>query len=221
MDTEEISLLEIIEILKKNMYFILSVTILTILLALSFSVVKDLSNPMTYRYKALAKTMIKNTEGFENQDLTALNLYTSLKIKEDVKADLKIKDGNYQVEAEYGSVPKEIIVQVEGPDKNTVVKLVDGIVAKTHGLVVGSKIVEKGVLSQTPIVNEVKVNYMLNIIIGMVLGVMVSIFIIFALNALNTKVRTEEQLKMLLGAKVFAIIPNTEEDKYSKYYKVR
>lgn len=60
--------------------------------------------------------------------------------------------------------------------------------------------------AQTP-KNPIKPNKKMNIAIAMVLGVMGSIFIIFLLEALNTKVKSPKDVEEKLGIPVFGVVP--------------
>ena len=48
---------------------------------------------------------------------------------------------------------------------------------------------------------------MMNIAIAMVLGVMGSVFVIFLLEALNTKVKSPKDIEDKLGIPVFGVVP--------------
>ena len=60
--------------------------------------------------------------------------------------------------------------------------------------------------AQTP-KNPIKPNKTMNIAIAMVLGVMGSTFIIFLLEALNTKVKSPKDIEEKLGIPVFGVVP--------------
>jgi len=65
-------------------------------------------------------------------------------------------------------------------------------------------ILDKAIISDVPVSPNIK----LNIVIAFLLGVMISIGIVFLLEYMNTKVRTEEEIEKYLGIPVLVSIPN-------------
>lgn len=55
--------------------------------------------------------------------------------------------------------------------------------------------------------NPIKPNKKMNVLIAMVLGVMVSVFIIFLIEELNTKIKEPKDIKEKLGIPVFGVVP--------------
>ena len=67
----------------------------------------------------------------------------------------------------------------------------------------GVEVIDKAIMPQNPI----KPNKKMNVLIAMVLGVMVSVFIIFLIEALNTKIKEAKDIEEKLGIPVFGIVP--------------
>lgn len=67
----------------------------------------------------------------------------------------------------------------------------------------GVEVIDKAIVPKNPI----KPNKTMNIAIAMVLGVMVSVFIIFLIEALNTKVKEPKDIEEKLGIPVFGVVP--------------
>ena len=67
----------------------------------------------------------------------------------------------------------------------------------------GVEVIDKAIIPKNPI----KPNKTMNIAIAMVLGVMGSVFIIFLLEALNTKIKEPKDIEEKLGIPVYGIIP--------------
>lgn len=67
----------------------------------------------------------------------------------------------------------------------------------------GVEVIDKAIIPENPI----KPNKMMNIAIAMVLGVMGSVFVIFLLEALNTKIKEPKDIEEKLGIPVYGIIP--------------
>ena len=67
----------------------------------------------------------------------------------------------------------------------------------------GVEVIDKAILPTNPI----KPNKKMNVLIAMVLGVMVSVFIIFLIEALNTKIKEPRDIEEKLGIPVFGVVP--------------
>ena len=67
----------------------------------------------------------------------------------------------------------------------------------------GVEVVDKAIMPENPI----KPNKKMNVLIAMVLGVMVSVFIIFLIEALNTKIKEPRDIEEKLGIPVFGVVP--------------
>ena len=67
----------------------------------------------------------------------------------------------------------------------------------------GTEVVDKAIVPEKPI----KPNKIMNILIAMVLGVMVSVFVIFLRQGLDTKIKEPKDIEKNLGLPVFGTIP--------------
>lgn len=67
----------------------------------------------------------------------------------------------------------------------------------------GVEVIDKAIIPENPI----KPNKMMNIAIAMILGVMGSVFVIFLLEALNTKVKEPKDIEEKLGIPVLGVVP--------------
>jgi len=67
----------------------------------------------------------------------------------------------------------------------------------------GTEVVDRAIVPEKPI----KPNKKMNILIAMVLGMMVSVFVIFLRQGLNTKIKEPKDIESKLGLPVFGIIP--------------
>ena len=67
----------------------------------------------------------------------------------------------------------------------------------------GAEVIDKAIVPQNPI----KPNKTMNIAIAMVLGVMVSVFVIFLMEALNTSIKEPKDIEEKLGIPVFGVVP--------------
>ncbi|MCC3869619.1 YveK family protein [Terrisporobacter mayombei] len=67
----------------------------------------------------------------------------------------------------------------------------------------GTEVIDKAAVPEEP----VKPNKTMNILIAMVLGPMVSVFVIFLRQALNTKIKEPKDIEEKLGLPVFGVVP--------------
>lgn len=67
----------------------------------------------------------------------------------------------------------------------------------------GTEVVDRAIVPEKPI----KPNKTMNILIAMILGMMVSVFVIFLREGLNTKIKEPKDIESKLGLPVFGIIP--------------
>lgn len=85
---------------------------------------------------------------------------------------------------------------------NTIPKIF-GVEAERVVKASGVEIIDKAEIPENPI----KPNKMMNIAIAVVLGIMGSVFVIFLLEALNTKVKSPKDIEDKLGIPVFGVVP--------------
>ena len=67
----------------------------------------------------------------------------------------------------------------------------------------GVEVIDKAIVPENPI----KPNKKMNIAIAMVLGVMASVFVIFLIEALNTKIKEPKDIEEKLGIPVYGVVP--------------
>ena len=67
----------------------------------------------------------------------------------------------------------------------------------------GVEVIDKAIIPENPI----KPNKMMNIAIAIVLGVMASVFVIFLIEALNTKIKEPKDIEEKLGIPVYGVVP--------------
>lgn len=67
----------------------------------------------------------------------------------------------------------------------------------------GTEVIDKAAVPEEPI----KPNKIMNILIATVLGAMISVFVIFLREALNTKIKEPKDIEEKLGLPVFGVIP--------------
>ena len=67
----------------------------------------------------------------------------------------------------------------------------------------GVEVIDKAILPEDPI----KPNKTMNVLIAIILGIMASVFIIFLMETLNTKIKEPKDVEEKLGIPVFGVVP--------------
>ena len=228
MNEEVIRIEDIIYALKKRWKMILSITLLFALIAgiMSFFIIKP-------KYEAAVKVFIGKEESkkgelaYDNNDIAMyqklMKTYAEfIKTKDSTKMALKkINQNSTQenvsrvqagltvspsadtqiMEVKYTSTKKEEILPV-------INAITDVFIDKSEELIPNGnvQVIEKAEAPKKP----VSPNKTLNIIIGFMLGIMVSVGITFLLEYLDNTVRTKDELEKLLELPVIGSIPNTD-----------
>jgi capsular polysaccharide biosynthesis protein len=108
-----------------------------------------------------------------------------------------------------------IVIQTKGEDpaeaRDTVNYLAESFIEECQNLLpTGSvKVVDKAYLPEKPILPNHK-NY---IIIGFIMGVMLSLVVIFLINYLDNTIKTEDELERYIGIPVLGVIPRENKNK--------
>lgn len=220
---EEIELRELFYIIWKRIWIILLITVLSVVTSgfVSFFVLedeyststtlmvgkpKDYSEDMNYQdvlmnqklvstYSEIAKSKKVLNEVIENFDLDTTPEALAKKVNVSLVRDTEI-----------------IKITVNDNDSEFAARLANkmALVFKKHISDI-MKIDNVQVIDSAEIpVNPVKPNKMLNIAIAAVLGIMVSVFIVFILEYLDNTIKTPEEVEKYLELPVIGMIPHTE-----------
>ena len=228
MNEEVIRIEDIIYALKKRWIMILSVTLSFALVAgiMSFFVIKP-------KYEAKVKVFIgkeepkKGTSSYDNNDISMyqklMKTYAEiLKTKDSTRIALKnIKQEDTQgnvsrvqagLTVSPGADTQIMEVKYTTTDKSELIPVLNAVtdvfVDKSQELIPNGnvQIIEKAEVPNS----AVSPNKALNIIIGFMLGLMVSVGITFLLEYLDNTVRNKDELEKLLEIPVIGSIPNMD-----------
>lgn len=218
---EEIELKELVSILVRNKKIIAVITGCIVVLALLFSIGRNLYAPAIVHSVANAEIRVNENEEFKTQLKTVAALGDSPAILEAVKSQLKLTmDISEMKNAASVSIKQEskiVVLSYQHVEGTQAIKIVDAmanqVVSYTKGsMSVGSiQVTKPGALTPEKITIRKPINIELNTIIGLVLGLIFSVFFIFAKEYLNKKVKTVSDLERSLGLKVIGVLPNVKE----------
>lgn len=145
---------------------------------------------VTYGEIIKSRTVITSTINKLNLDMTYEELSDSVSVTNVADTQIikiSVQNKNPQIAARISNT----IPQIFGAEVKRIVKAS------------GIEVIDKATISKDPI----KPNKIMNIAIAIVLGVMVSVFIIFLIEALNTKVKEPKDIEEKLGIPVFGVVP--------------
>ena len=225
MEEQVISISEIFEALKKRWILIVSITLVATLISgvLSFFVIKP-------TYETSTKVFIgkeeSNVEGYNTNDIQMyqklLQTYAeTIKTNEVIQAAIKNTNTNLTVEEVKKSltvtpISDTQILQIKYQNKNPqVAKKILGNITDEF-IILAKELVPNGNVRVIEAVqlpeNPVAPNKKMNIAIAFLLGLMVSVGLVFLLEYIDNTFKSKENLEKELGIPVIGLIPSSEEE---------
>lgn len=225
MEEQVISISEIFEALKKRWILIVSITLVATLISgvLSFFVIKP-------TYETSTKVFIgkeeSNVEGYNTNDIQMyqklLQTYAeTIKTNEVIEAAIKNTNTNLTVEEVKKSltvtpISDTQILQIKYQNKNPqVAKKILGNITDEF-IILAKELVPNGNVRVIEAVqlpeNPVAPNKKMNIAIAFLLGLMVSVGVVFLLEYLDNTFKSKENLEKELDIPVIGLIPSFEEE---------
>lgn len=225
MEEQVISISEIFEALKKRWILIVSITLVATLISgvLSFFVIKP-------TYETSTKVFIgkeeSNVEGYNTNDIQMyqklLQTYAeTIKTNEVIQAAIKNTNTNLTVEEVKKSltvtpISDTQILQIKYQNKNPqVAKRILGNITDEF-IILAKELVPNGNVRVIEAVqlpeNPVAPNKKMNIAIAFLLGLMVSVGVVFLLEYLDNTFKSKENLEKELDIPVIGLIPSFEEE---------
>lgn len=229
---EEITLIEIFQLLKRNLYFVIIVTVSISLLTIMLSYIwKSVKTPAPL-YQAISKVEVSINPERAEQYQAVIELFKADIIIERSIATTgiteEIEDIRAKVKIINSTQPNVIEIIVANEDQEIAISLANAI--KDYGIsfvsnamdLISITLVGDAAISGSILEIEKPVNIPLNTIIAGALGILLSVFFIFIKYALYPKISSEEDIKRFLGYKVLLAIPNNDPPKgIKKYLKIR
>ena len=225
---EEINLVDLLNIMKRNRFFIAMFLVLGIVCGILMSIVQWVKNPVVNEYKAAVTVELKNADDRSNQTEVFRNIAMSTELLEMSASKLNINSGMFKVEVQKSSIPNQFDVVVLGPDQKQAVSLVSEIVSTTNVMLQDAmpmgtnQVVENARAFGSPSKISKDINVELNIVIGAILGLMTGALMVFVVRFIQSRVVSIEEIEDILGVPVLVEIVSDEHlDFISKLTKVR
>lgn len=225
---EEISLHDILDMLKENWKFIVILTLCFMIVVSVFTIFF-----MNKEYSSYTTLMIGKSEGHSDTNANAnynevltnqklVGTYSEIAKSKSVVSEvennlnLDLSDGQLSKMIDVTTVNDTELIKITVTDEDPVEA---ASIANETAKVFMSNIGELMKISNLQVVDAAEVNstpvspnLKLNVAIAFLLGIVVSVFIIFIREMLNTSVKSVEELKELIdGVPVVAVIPHSEE----------
>ncbi|MBU3101565.1 MULTISPECIES: YveK family protein [Clostridium] len=224
-----ISIEDYLTIIKERLLLIGTITLATVIIAgiLSFFVIKP-------TYEASTSIIVGKPQATTNQSAqlnSDITMYQNLLItySEIAKSDLVARGaldelkGNLtidQIKAGVTVTPKTgtqiLMITAKGKDPEEVFKTVNAIstsfvesTKKVYPTGGDIQVMDKAVIPLNPI----SPNKKLNLVIGLFLGLMLSLGVVFLLEYMDNTIKTESDVEKYLGLPVLGVIPRIIEDK--------
>lgn len=224
MEEQVISISEIFEALKKRWILIVSITLVATLISgvLSFFVIKPTYETSTKVFIGKEET---NLEGYNSSDIQMykqlLQTYAeTIKTNEVVQAAINNTNSDLTVSAVKGAltvtpVSDTQILQIKYQNKSPEVakEILEGIT--NEFVILAKELVPNGNVRVIEAVqlpeNPVAPNKKMNVAIAFLLGLMVSVGLVFLIEYLDNTFKSKEELERELDIPVVGIIPEVEE----------
>ncbi|HEY5557201.1 YveK family protein [Acetobacterium sp.] len=224
---EEISLQEILDLLRENWKMIVAITVLFMALAAVFTIFF-----IDKEYSSSTTLIVGKPEGYTstasdtaselktNQQLvgTYSEIAKSKSVMDEVNSGLglDLSDGALAKMIAVSTVNETELIEIKVTSKDPVLA---ATIANKTGTVFMTNVAELMKINNLQVVDTAEVNespvspnVKLNIAIAFLLGIVASVFIIFIRETLTTTVKTVEDLKKLIeDVPIVAIIPETVE----------
>lgn len=228
-EEKEVSIIELITTLRRNWKMIAGGLAAFAMTALIISITSGFLNPVTYKYGARTTVAFLQEEGKVKQSSAIIAIMTGDEAIDAALAKLKITIGKDEIKSDVTAVLSSrvniIDIVAYHSDPDTAKNIANEI--RRQGMDIASKAVsyqrltldEEAVLIKNPMAIGKPPRYVMNIVIGAILGVMVSVFYIITYKFINQRISTESDAERYTGKKVLVSIPNTSPRK-RKFYEV-
>lgn len=228
---ETISLQEILKIIKKRLFLIITLTIVVVSIAivLSFYILTPIYQTQTQilvNQKGSSEEVYSWTQ--METDLQLINTYNDIikspvilnKVIEELKLDTTHEQLINQITFSRGSESKVLKIVVQDPDPEQAANIAN-VTAEVFKEEIPSlmnvdniNILAPAKVSENPI--PVKPNKMLNIAMGAVIGIMLGIGLAFLLEILDTTIKDEKDVEEILGIPIMGIVGSIPLEKVKK-----
>lgn len=222
---DEIDLKELVSKLWGFKSFIIRITLLASLLITLFGVYKAVTQPPIYEYEAESHLRVTLTTENAQPKVVVVNMLSSRAIGEEITKQLTLTKPLVSSMVTVTPIADSDLVRfsVIYPDKDKAILIANEFPSKVSALVrqtVRGVTLTHDEAVLTGVTKEIRgsTNVALYSVVGVVLGGMLALFIVFLMEYLLGKVSTKKELQENLGVEVLGEIINTVEVKRNGWW---
>lgn len=225
---EEISILELIDVLRRNLKLIILVVILGIFSSLLITSISFVRNREVNSYSVETQIILGGSLNNEQGIALIVNTLSHVSSLNSALTTLKIENNNYIVTSNYDANSGLISYKVEGSNSETITQISTEIFKLVKPIIEGAfpSIEIRELQTSEPVlvpkINENNVNWLMNIILGIILSGMIAVFYVFAVYFMSPFIVTDNDFESLFESKVLGkFTGKTRKSKLRKLFEVR
>jgi capsular polysaccharide biosynthesis protein len=227
MEEKEIDLREILSIIRKNMWIIVAITVISVIISaiLSYLVISPTYQASASLIVSKAQTASVNNGQIQFQDVqtnrllaaTYCEIATSRAVLKETIDKLNLHETAEQLKSKVNVSAEgdtEVInINVKDTDPQRAALIANTIASSfIDNIVKIMKVDNVHIIDDAvPPTNKVSPKPLFNIVIAAILGIMISIFIIFLMNYFDRTVKNVEDVKKYLDLPVLGVIPEIKD----------
>jgi len=225
---EEINIFEIIDLLRRNLIFIIWSLVISLFIALLLSGISFFLNRDVATYSLTTNISLSDSE-LSDQIVTMINnslSHPNTLLQAENK--LEIDNSNYSVIAKRGDDVGILQLIVEGPDSAQLTGLSNEILSYGKPLIetvfpmVELRKLGISTLVLVPQSTQPIVNWVLNSVLGIMLGGMISVFYIFVIYYMSPNIVKDNELESLFNSKILGrFVGKPKKQTLRKFFEVR
>ncbi|MBS3972451.1 MAG: hypothetical protein KGZ84_05525 [Erysipelotrichia bacterium] len=225
---EEISLLELLDVLRRNLKLITMLIILGLLSSIILSGISFYRNREVNSYSVETQIILSGSLNNEQGITLIVNTLSHVSSLNSALTTLKIENSNYKLTSQYDSDSGLLAYKVEGSNSETITQISTEIFKLVKPIIEGafpSVEIREFQTSEpvlVPKINENNVNWLMNIILGIILSGMFAVFYVFAVYFMSPYIITDNDFESLFDSKVLGkFTGKTPKSKLRKLLEVR
>lgn len=205
---EEINFLELLDVLRRNLKLITMLIILGVLSSIVLSSISFVRNREINSYSVETQIILGGSLNNDQGITLIVNTLSHVSSLNSALNSLKIENSNYKLTSQYDSDSGLLSYKVEGSNSETITQISNEVFKLVKPIIEGAfpSIEIRELQTSEPVlvpkINENNVNWLMNIILGIILSGMLAVFYVFAVYFMSPFIVTDNELEMLFDTKV-------------------